>query len=82
MNAKLGFASVKPAVLFTAAVLAGMIAGTLVSGTVFLFQSRGAPLEEVAAAERACSQYAYRSEQDACIKQWLSARRATTVAKR
>lgn len=82
MDAKLGFASLKPAVAFTAALLAGLIAGTLLSATVFLFQSRGTPLEEAAAAERACSQYPYKSEQDACIREWISARRAATVAKR
>ena len=82
MNAKLGFASVKPAVLFTAAVLAGMIAGTLISATVLLFQSRGTPLETAAAAERACGRYESRPEQEACIKEWLAARRASTVARR
>ncbi len=82
MDAKLGFASLKPAVVFTAALLAGLIAGTLLSATVFLFQSRGTPLETAAAAERVCDRHLTKSEQEACIKEWLAARRASRVANR
>lgn len=82
MNGRLGFASPTCAPLFSAGILSGVIAGTLLSAVVFLFQSRGTPLETAAAAERVCGHYLYRSEQDACIKEWLAARRATTVARR
>lgn len=80
MNAKLGFATPAGAMLFSAGILS--IAGTLLSAVVLLFQSRGTPLETAAAAERVCGHYAYRSEQEACIKAWLAARRATNVANR
>ena len=69
-------------VLFSAAVLAGIIAGTLVSAVVLLFQSRGTPFELSAAAERACVQYVYKSERDACIKDWVATKRSTSVANR
>lgn len=82
MNAKLGFATPAGAMLFSAGILSGVIAGTLLSAVVLLFQSRGTPLETAAAAERVCGHYAYRSEQEACIKAWLAARRATNVANR
>lgn len=82
MNGKLGFASPTGAVLFCAGLLAGVIAGTLLSATVLLFQSRGTPLETAAAAERVCGHHLYRSEQEACIREWLATRRANSVAKR
>lgn len=82
MNGTPRFASPSGVLVFSAALLAGVIAGTLISAVVLLFQSRGTPLEEIAAAERACPPELYRSERDACLKDWLAARRATTVAHR
>ena len=69
-------------VLFSAALLAGLIGGTLLSAVVLLFQSRGTPLEVAAAAERACAHHLYKSEQDACVKAWLAAKHATPIANR
>ena len=82
MNRKLGFASLSSTALFCVGLLSGVIAGTMLSAVVFLFQSRGTPLQTAAAAERACGHYESRAEQNACIKEWLVARRATSVAER
>jgi hypothetical protein len=82
MNENLSFASHGRWAIFSAAVVAGVIAGALVSGVVLLFQSRGAPLELQAAAERACGHHLYRSEQVACMNEWLPAKRASAFAKR
>ena len=82
MNTKLSFASPGGLIIFSAAVLAGVIAGALLSAVVMLFQSRGMPMEGLVAAERACGHHLYSSEQEACIREWLAARRVTSVAKR
>ena len=79
MNAKLNFASPSSTVTVAAA-LASVISLSILCGVVTLFQSRGAPMELLAAAERACAQHAYHSEREACMKQWLAASRATIVA--
>jgi hypothetical protein len=50
MGAKLGFASSGSVLVFAASVLAGLIAGTLFSAVVLLFQSAEIPTEAVAAA--------------------------------
>ena len=80
MNATSTFASPKSILVFSAAVLAGVIATGLLSAVVLLFQSRGVPLERLVAAERACAQLIYLSERETCMKQWLAERRATSVA--
>ena len=49
---------------------------------VTLFQSRGQPMERLAATERACANYAYRSEREACMKQWIANSEARSVARR
>jgi len=79
MNAQLNFASPR-STLTVAATLATLIALGILWVVVALFQSRGAPMEQLVYAERACAQYAYQSERKACMKQWLAASRATTVA--
>jgi len=77
---RLNFASRSGRLMFSAATLAGAIAGALLSAVVLLFQSRGEPLAQWAAAERACAQHVYRSEREACMKQWLAGSRSTAVA--
>jgi hypothetical protein len=81
MSEKLSFPSPSALVTFSAAVLAGVIATALISAVVLLFQSRGMPMELLVTAERACGHDLYRSEQEACMKDWLAAR-ATSVANR
>ena len=65
---------------FSAAMAAGIVATTLFSAVVLLFQNRGAPMEQWLAAERACAQYHYRSERETCMQQWAARSRATAVA--
>ena len=80
MNAKLNFASPNPFLTVATATLAAVIAMGILWTVVSLFQSRGVPMERLAAAERACAQHAYQSERDACMKQWIAEFRATPVA--
>ena len=58
------------------AALATFIAVGLLTVVVFLFQRDGAPMEHLAAAERACTQYVYVSEREACMREWLATARA------
>jgi hypothetical protein len=62
------------------AALATVIAFAILWGVVTLFQSRGAPMEWLVAAERACAQYVYLSERHACMNEWLAASQPRTVA--
>ena len=64
------------------AALAAVIAMTILWGVVVLFQSRGAPLERLAAAERACTQHAYLSERAACMNERLAASQPRAIARR
>jgi hypothetical protein len=64
------------------AALATVIALGILSAVVILFQSRGAPMERLAAAERACAEHAYQSERVACMNEWLAASRPETIARR
>lgn len=75
MNAKLSPAS-SLSILTVAAVIAMGIFWAIVS----LFQSRGVPMERLAAAERACAHQTYQSEREVCTKQWLAESKATRVA--
>jgi hypothetical protein len=80
MNAKLNFASPNSVRTLAAATLAVVIAMGILWAVVSLFQSRGVPMERLAAAERACAQHAYQSERESCMKQWIAEFRATRVA--
>jgi len=62
------------------ATLAAVIAMTILWAVVTLFQSRGAPMERLAAAERACAQHVYLSERQACMNEWLAASQPRIVA--
>jgi len=64
------------------AALATVIAMGILWAVVALFQSRGAPMARLAAAERACAEHAYQSERAACMNQWLAASRLGTIARR
>jgi hypothetical protein len=82
MNTQLKFASPSPTVTVGVAVLATVIALGILSGFATLFQSRGAPMERLVAAERACTQYIYLSERRACMNEWLAASKPANVARR
>lgn len=79
MNARFKLAFPNAIRAFAAALAVAVTAGILWS-VVGLFQSRGAPMETLAAAERACAQHAYHSEREACIKRWVAEVRAVRVA--
>ncbi len=80
MNAKLNLGSTSSIMTVAAAALAAFIAVGLLAAVVTLFQSRGAPMERLAAAERACVSHAYQSERETCMKQWLADSPGTNVA--
>lgn len=73
-------AASRPLVTTAAAVLATAIALGILGTVGALFQSRGAPLERLAAAERACAEKTYLSERQACMARWIADDRTTTVA--
>jgi len=81
MSAKPNFASPSSILTVAAATLAAIIAMGILWMVVSLFQSRGAPMERLAAAERACAQHAYQSEREACMKQWIAESHAIPVAR-
>lgn len=82
MNAKLNLGSTSSIMTVAAAALAAFIAVGMLSAVVSLFQSRGAPMERLTAAERACVSHAYQSEREACMKQWLAGSTKTNVVHR
>ena len=55
---------------FWAATALCVFAGSLVCAVVLLLQSKGGPNERWVAAQRACAQYHYRAEREACLAQW------------
>jgi hypothetical protein len=63
-----------------AAALATLIAIGLLTAVAFMFQRDGKPMEQLAAAERACIQRVYVSEREACMREWLAAARSSNVA--
>jgi hypothetical protein len=82
MNAKLNLASPSSTLTVATAALATVVALGILWVVVTLFQSRGAPMERLAAAERACAQHAYQSERAACMNEWLAASRPEAMARR
>lgn len=70
------------ATLAIAAAVSTVIALGLVASVTLLFQSRGEPLGELAAAERACTAQRYVSDREACMRAWIAARHGTEVAAR
>ena len=72
--------TLRPAHTFAAATAATIASLTLLWGVVSLFQSRGAPLEELAAAERACASQVYVSDREDCMNQWIAKNQCTRVA--
>lgn len=70
----------RPAQTLAAATAATVISLVLLWGVVTLFQSRGVPLEELAAAERACADHVYVSDREACMKQRVEQSRAVRLA--
>ena len=80
MNAKPTFPRSAALSITVTAALAAFIAISLLSGVAFLFGRDGAPMQQLAAAERACIQHVYVSEREACMRDWLIAAHAFSVA--
>ena len=70
----------RPMAHFIAATLAVIVAIGLLASVTALFQRDGRPFERLVVAERACTGFAYASEREACISQWLAATRAVSTA--
>jgi hypothetical protein len=82
MKAKPSSARTLSLSITVAAALATFIAIGLLTAVAFLFQRDGVPLEQLAAAERACTQHIYVSEREACMREWLAAAHTNRVARR
>ncbi len=82
MNLTLDHTHHRPAQIIAAAAVAAVVASAILGGVAALFQSRGEPFAEVAAAERACAQLTYASDRRSCVNRWIAERAATQFAKR
>jgi hypothetical protein len=65
---------------FVAAILATNTAIGILAAVAGLFLSSGAPMELLAAAERACAERHYVSERQACMRQRLGAAHSLSMA--
>jgi len=81
MHAKPTFPQISSLSTSVSALLAAFIAIGLLTGVAFLFQRDGAPMERLAAAERACTQHVYVSEREACMREWIAASAANVASK-
>ena len=79
MNAQSARTTSRP-VKIIAAALATVIALSILLAVATLFQSRGAPLEQLARAERVCAHSVYPSERQACMNKWVAESQATIIA--
>jgi hypothetical protein len=70
------------AVTVAGAVLALVVAAGLFGAVARLFVQDGRPLEAVVVAERACSESAYVSEREACIRSLIASSHRPRVASR
>jgi hypothetical protein len=82
MNARPVLPRRPAATTFIAAALAALVAIGLLGTVAGLFQRDGAPLEQLAVAERACADRAFVSEREVCMRLFLAASRVRSVASR
>jgi hypothetical protein len=62
--------------------VATLIALGILIGTTMLFQSRGMPMAELAAAERACAGQTDVSNHERCMREWVAAAHGDRLAER
>ena len=62
--------------------VATLITLGILTGTTMLFQSRGKPMAELAAAERACAGRANVSDRERCIREWVAAAHGDRLTER
>jgi hypothetical protein len=82
MNAKPTLARPHFVTTIVAAALSAFIAIGLLTGIVGLFERDGTPFEQVVIAEHACTNYAFVSEHEACVRLFLAASRVRNLASR
>ena len=82
MNAKPTLARPHGAATLVAAALSTLIAIGILTAVTGLFQRDGAPFEQVVIAEHACTNYAFVSEREACVRSHLATSRVQNVAGR
>ena len=82
MNAKPVLARSHVITTIVATALSALIAIGLLSAVAGLFQRDGAPFEQVVIAERACTNHAFVSEREACVRLFLATSRVRNVASR
>ena len=71
-----------PIVCAAAAALATFIAIGSLTLVAELFQSRGIPMGEFAAADRGCLARTYVSERESCAREWIAVAHGDNVAHR
>ena len=69
-------------ITIAAAALSFLVAIGLFTAVAGLFLRNGAPLQDVAIAERACIESVYVSERDACVRSFLAEADRRRVASR
>jgi len=79
-NLKPSLARSGPVALAATAAVSTVIAVSIIGAVTALFQSRGLPMEELAAAERACSEHVYVSDRETCMHNWVSAAHGERIA--
>jgi hypothetical protein len=80
MNRESNLVAPRPLVTLTAALGATIVALGILGAVATLFQSRGVPLQTLAAAERACADQLYLSDRQACIARRVADSQKTTIA--
>jgi hypothetical protein len=82
VNAKLTSFRNHIATILVASTLSVFISIGIIAAVVGMFLREGTPFEQLASAERACADYAFVAERDACVQSFLTASRAPNVASR
>lgn len=82
MNANLTLDRTHGTAIVVAAALSTLIAIGVLAGVTDLFQSRGEPLAQLVAAERACAGQLYVSDRESCVREWLAVSRGHRMARR
>ena len=82
MNAKPVLARRHLGVTVFAAAMAVIVALGLLTAVAALFQSDGAPLEQLVVAEHACADKAFVSEREFCMQLFIAASRLRNIASR
>jgi hypothetical protein len=80
MKAKPGVAHPNVVTTIVVAALSALIGIGLLSAVTGLFQRDGTPFEHVVIAEHDCTNYAFVSEREACVRLYLASSHVLNVA--